>query len=65
MIASDTAGNTYYPITCLYETLPPKMFLARDPAAGAAILEDTDNIPTLTGGQVTKCYYIPFTADFA
>jgi hypothetical protein len=63
MMASDTAGNMYYPMICVYQNLFPKLFLAKDPVAGAAILADSANILTLTGGQVTTCGFLAFTSD--
>lgn len=54
-LAFDTAGNSYYPLLCVYEDLDPKIFIAKDAAAGAAVLEDAANAETLTGGSVKEC----------
>lgn len=60
-MAADTIGNLYYPLLCVYANLYPKMFLAKDPIAGAATLMDPANIATLTGGNITTCGFVPFT----
>lgn len=63
VVVFDTAGNLYYPITCVYETFRHKIFLAMDPVAGAAVLESHASISTLTGGVVTNCAYVAFTSS--
>lgn len=60
MMAFDTAGNSYYPLLCVYEDLYPKIFIATDPDAGSTVLEDPANIETLTGGPVTECGFFAF-----
>lgn len=60
MMAFDTAGNSYYPLLCVYDDLYPKIFIATDPDAGSTVLEDPANIETLTGGTVTECGFFAF-----
>jgi hypothetical protein len=38
----------------------PKVFLAKDPIAGAIQLEDATLATTLTGGNVTECGFAAY-----
>lgn len=60
MMAFDTAGNSYYPLLCVYDNLYPKIFIAKDADAGSAVLQDTADIGTLTGGTVKQCGFFGF-----
>lgn len=61
MMAFDTAGNAYYPLLCVYENLYPKLFIAKDPTAGASVLEDPSQKAALTGGAVKECGFFGVT----
>ena len=60
LAAQDTAGNTYFPVMCVYNKLYPKILLASDPIAGATKLI---GLPQITGPGVTTCGYISFAVD--
>ena len=63
-VVVDTAQNVFYPIVCSYtDDQPSKVFLAKDPTAGAQRLAQADLIYTMTGGVVSQCIFYPFVAD--
>jgi hypothetical protein len=59
-LAYDEDDNTLYPIACSFEDagMGSKLFLAKDPEAGAKLLASEDLIPIVTGGRVTECHPI-------
>ena len=58
-LAIDPEDQVYYPIVCDYEDgAGSKMFLARDPDEGSALLESEDLQYTVTGGKIAQCYSI-------
>lgn len=60
MMAFDTAGNSYHPLLCVYDSLYPNGSFTSDPNAGATVIQDTANIGTLSGGTVTDCGFFAF-----
>jgi hypothetical protein len=56
-LAVDPHGAVFYLMACQYEdpSLGAKIFLARDPDEGAALLKSEDVQYTVTGGKVTDC----------
>jgi hypothetical protein len=55
LVAMTSAGDTYFPVTCLYdEPQFPKVFLAKD-LSGLQTLVDPNLNMTVTGGTVTQC----------
>ncbi|CAK7215121.1 hypothetical protein SBRCBS47491_002374 [Sporothrix bragantina] len=65
IVASDLGGGIYFPIICIYESgsVYPKIFLAKDPDAGAATLmsNDVDVRKQVTGAAIKSCGYVPIT----
>ena len=61
-LAADTVGNAYYPITCDFTDQPSKVFLATDVDGGIVSLSDPALRYTVTGGVVTRCYFLPWAA---
>jgi hypothetical protein len=55
-LAYDEDDNTLYPIVCSFEDTTTKLFLAKDPEAGAKLLASEDLVPIVTGGKVTECH---------
>jgi hypothetical protein len=63
LLASTSAGDYYYVVTCLIDEQLPKLFLVSDPVAGLATLEDPALQDTLTGGDVTQCGLLPLSSS--
>ena len=56
----DQSQTTFYSIVCTYaDGSPSKMFLAGDVETGLAMLKGADVQYSITGGQVSDCYYLP------
>ena len=64
IVASTTSAEIMALITCVYDEavrLYPKIFLAKDPNEGVAILESDAVAGTVTGGSVSSCGVIGYT----
>jgi len=63
-VLADLAGAIYFPIVCMYDTnIFPKLFLAKDPVAGVAKLEDEKLEGVITGSKVKACGYLPMKQE--
>jgi len=65
-LAYDEDDNTLYPIACSFEdaSTGPKLFLAKDPEAGAQLLASEDLIPIVTAGKVSECHALDFKQPY-
>lgn len=60
LVASDSAGNVFFPVICVYSNDYAKLFMALDPIQGAATL---GNLTQITGPGVVSCNFVPFEAN--
>jgi hypothetical protein len=62
-VATDAAGDVFGTAVCLFSnsTMPPKVFLISELEAGIAMLKNPDIKYSITGGDVTECFYLPLT----
>ncbi|TIA12468.1 hypothetical protein D6C80_06819 [Aureobasidium pullulans] len=65
-LAYDEDDNTLYPIACSFEnaSVGSKLFLAKDPKAGAELLASEDLISIVTGGKVSECHALDFKQPY-
>jgi hypothetical protein len=61
-VVADFSGNYYYTVVCTISGEYSKIFLVNDIEKGVETLQRLDLMYTVTGGDVTDCSYIPFTA---
>ena len=58
-LAVDPEDNAFWPIACDYaDGRTPKLFLAKDPSDGIALLMSEEVIYSITGGKVSNCQVI-------
>ncbi|KAJ9649053.1 hypothetical protein H2199_000966 [Coniosporium tulheliwenetii] len=59
-VALDANFNMFFPVECAYanSSLPSKVFLVQDPAAGMEMLKSEDVMYSITGGKVSECYFL-------
>ena len=63
LVALDAAHNAYYPVICTFKNADfPRMFLTKDPEAGANRLMQEDVVDSITGILPEVCEFVPLVA---
>jgi len=63
LVAIDESEDCYYPILCDITGQDSKVFLAKDPVAGAQTLLDPNLMYSITGGTVEACAALTISSN--